>query len=278
VIKIFHIFLVVNILLYLALVVSLVTYVFNSKKVPSFIIRLHYYSRFTLILSCLCSLLVPKATGVEFIWLCTGIEFLSLKIVTHSLLRFVVSFFVTVTLISSSFLAHFLVNNYSDNLMNNQWFFITHVGSAVIGLSSLFICFILGASLFFQDRVLKKKKLYALKIRLPSIGELTTLLIKSSRIGFVALSLTNLGGIIYSISTKGKYSLIEPVQIFSFTAWFVAGLLCSYRTSNVFSPKKRSTIAIFLITLVFLMYLIIYFRGDIIKHADYDNVSKYTYE
>jgi ABC-type transport system involved in cytochrome c biogenesis permease subunit len=136
-------------------------------------------------------------------------------------------------------LAHFSQENYLGNtgLANSPWASI-HIVFGFLSFSIFFLSFILGVLFLFQELQLKRKKIWRIFDKLPSLDVLDQLHYKALSVGFVLLSLGIITGAAWAKSVKGVYFFDDPRQLWSIIAWLVYAFFFQVRFSAGWKGRR----------------------------------------
>jgi ABC-type transport system involved in cytochrome c biogenesis permease subunit len=158
-------------------------------------------------------------------------------------------------------LAHFTHEAYGGEggLMNSPWASI-HIVFAFLALASFFLSFILGLLFLLQELQLKRKKLWKLFERLPSLEGLDQLHYKALTVGFVLLTLGIITGSAWAKSVKGVYFFDDPRQLWSFVAWLVYAIFFQVRFSAGWRGRRG-------VLLSLIGFMVILFTFLEVRHA-----------
>ncbi len=140
-------------------------------------------------------------------------------------------FFLAAILVLYS-LAHFIGGTSLDTtgVMLSPWASV-HIVLGFLAFSVFFLSFILGLLFLLQEFQLKRKKIWPVFDRFPSLELLDDLHYNALSVGFVLLTLGIMTGSAWAKSVKGVYFFNDPRQLWSIIAWLVYAVFFQARFS-----------------------------------------------
>jgi cytochrome c-type biogenesis protein CcsB len=119
-----------------------------------------------------------------------------------------------------------------------------HSSVAFIAYAAFFLTFIAGILYLIQEKELKDKNFRFLYFRLPSLQVCDELLRRFLFVGFVAMSLAIISGIVLAPQAWGRFWSWEPKQIASLITWAIYFILVNYRLSAKWHARRAAYISI----------------------------------
>jgi len=129
------------------------------------------------------------------------------------------------------------------SLSPNPWF-ILHASGALFSYGAFAISFAAAMLYLLLHRQIKGKHLGRIFERLPSLGELDYLTYRSITIGFIALTLSIVFGIVWTQVHLGKLLQGDSKEIFTFINWIVYALYLHSRFYKGWQQKRSAVLAI----------------------------------
>jgi cytochrome c-type biogenesis protein CcsB len=128
-------------------------------------------------------------------------------------------------------------------LLKSGWVYF-HGGIAFVAYAAFFLTFISGILYLIQETELKQKRFRFLYFRLPSLQVCDELLRRSLYVGFVAMSLTIISGVIWAQHAWGRFWNWDPKETASLITWGIYFVLLNYRLSNKWRGRTAAYISI----------------------------------
>jgi cytochrome c-type biogenesis protein CcsB len=158
-------------------------------------------------------------------------------------------------------LAHFHREDYSGRtgLVNSPWASV-HIVFGFLSLSIFFLSFLLGVLFLVQEFQLKRKMIFKVFNRLPSLDLLDQLHYKALTVGFVLLTLGIITGSAWAKSAKGVYFFDDPRQLWTIIAWLVYAFFFQVRFSAGWKGRRG-------VLLSLIGFMVILFTFLEVRHA-----------
>ncbi len=136
-------------------------------------------------------------------------------------------------------LAYFTEESYqgAKGFLDSPWAAI-HIVLGFLAFSIFFLSFILGSLFLLQEFQLKRKQMFRIFNRLPSLELLDQLHYKALTVGFVLLTLGIVSGSAWAKSVKGVYFFDDPRQIWTVLAWLVYAFFFQVRFSAGWKGRR----------------------------------------
>jgi cytochrome c-type biogenesis protein CcsB len=119
-----------------------------------------------------------------------------------------------------------------------------HSSIAFLAYAAFFLTFVSGILYLIQEKELKTKNFRFLYFRLPSLEACNGLMRFFLLIGFIAMSLTIISGIIWAHRTWGQTWNWDPKVTSSLITWGIYLILLQYRFSSKWRGRKAAYISI----------------------------------
>jgi cytochrome c-type biogenesis protein CcsB len=129
------------------------------------------------------------------------------------------------------------------SLSLNPWF-ILHAAVALFSYGAFAVSFATAVLFLLLHRQIKDKRLGRLFERLPSLGELDYLTYRSITVGFIALTLAIVFGVIWTQINLGRLLQGDSKEIITLINWLVYALYLHSRYNKGWQGKNSAILAI----------------------------------
>jgi cytochrome c-type biogenesis protein CcsB len=127
--------------------------------------------------------------------------------------------------------------------LKSGWIYF-HSSIAFLAYAAFFLTFVSGILFLIQEKELKTKNFRFLYFRLPSLTSCDELMRLFLTVGFVAMSLTIISGMIYAPQAWGKSWNWDPKVMASLITWVIYLVLLLYRISTRWRGRRAAYISI----------------------------------
>jgi cytochrome c-type biogenesis protein CcsB len=152
----------------------------------------------------------------------------------------------TLPLVSLLTITAFVIHEENQSIppdLKNGWVYF-HSSIAFLAYAAFFLTFVSGILYLIQEKELKTKNFRFLYFRLPSLQVCDELMRLFLTVGFVAMSLTILSGIITAPQAWGQSWSWDPKVTASLITWGIYLVLLLYRLSAVWQSRRGAYISI----------------------------------